>query len=313
VTFELRLVVVVGAAFAVAALAGAALVPLVHRRALRLAAGAPADALLRARLLPLALALVASGLVLGSWLLFERRGVEAIGLVLPALALAGLLLIGSSVARFARLVLVTTRTVNDWLRTADELAVPALTTPAFVVDVPFPVVAVVGIWRPRLVVARSVVEACTPEEFGAVVAHERHHVERRDNLRRALVAAVPDPFAWLPASRQLLADWREATEDAADDAVDRLGAEGRPLLAQALLRVARLMPAGGWEGPWPVSTLYRAEGLDRRVRRLLATAPPVPGGGSPWAAAVVLVAGVSGLAALDRVHELVELAVTHLP
>ncbi|HUF47415.1 MAG TPA: M56 family metallopeptidase [Vicinamibacterales bacterium] len=312
-TFELRLIVVVCAAFAVATLLGASLVPLVGRRAGRLAPAARADALLRARLLPPALGILTAALVAISWMRFEQRGLEATGLLLPGLAVLGVATIGASAVRLTRLLRLTERTVNGWLVTATRRWLPGLSAPAFVIDVPFPVVAVVGIWRPRLVVARAVLDACTAEELDAVIAHEQHHVARRDNLRRALLAAVPDPLASLPLSRRLLADWREATEDAADDAVDRLGPHGRPLLAQALIRVARLAPAGGWAGPLPASSLYRGEGLDRRVRRLLGTVPAAGETSPRWAAAGLGVAGILSLSALDRVHYVVELAVTYLP
>ena len=241
-TFELRMLVVVLSAFVAAGVVGSAVVPALSSRAARQTAWARSRTLFYARLLPTAFGLFASGLAFAAYLLFERCGPEPTGLLLPALAICGVLMAVAAALRLARTMRATSVALSQWMRTADAVTLPGVTIPAFAVDAAFPVVAVVGIRRPRLVIARSVLEACTRDELAAILVHEQHHVDRRDNFRRAVMIALPDLFAWLPASRRLLADWREAGEDAADEAAERLGAHGRLLLAQALIRVARLAP-----------------------------------------------------------------------
>ncbi len=72
---------------------------------------------------------------------------------------------------------------------------------AYRVDADFPVVAVVGVWRPELFVAGRVAAACTPGEIAVVAAHERAHVAARDNLMRAAFAATPLAGSRRPTAR----------------------------------------------------------------------------------------------------------------
>ena len=56
--------------------------------------------------------------------------------------------------------------------------------PAFEIDAEAPIVALVGVLRPRLLVTRGVVAALTEEELAASVAHEIGHWRALDNLKR---------------------------------------------------------------------------------------------------------------------------------
>src|SRR5262249_45354693 len=143
--------------------------------------------------------------------------------------------------------------------------------PAFVVNIGFPIVAVVGLFRPRLIVSRVVLDACGEAEMQAILAHEAWHLVRRDNIRRVLLSAAPDVLSWLPRAVRFSEEWQRASEEAADDAAARLGPAGRVHLAEALVRVARLAPASGHvlSCPLPASALYRGESIERRVRRVL--------------------------------------------
>jgi len=197
---------------------------------------------------------------------------------------------------------------------AEALHLPGVSIPAYAVVSPFPIVAVVGVIRPRLVVARSVLESCTPEELQAILAHEQHHLDRRDNASRVWFAAAPDLLAWLPISRRMSAAWQEASEEAADDAAARLGETGRVALAQALIRVARLAPARQHVQELPVSALYRGEDLDRRIRRLLSPPAISADDSSLWQQRIAVITVVVGCAmTLHFVHALFEAAVTFLP
>jgi Zn-dependent protease with chaperone function len=314
VTFGVRLVVVALSAFSLASLAVSGLVPWL---AGRVAGAAPARAttgLLRVRLTPLAASTGALLLAALSFLRFEPRATwEPMGVTLQVLAALAVALLAGSLVRLAALVRTTRRTERTWMASAEPVALDGLDIPAFAVSTPFPIVAVIGVFRPRLVVARAVLDHCSPEQLRAILAHERGHLRRHDNLRLALLATAPDLLAWLPGSKRLAAAWHLAAEDAADDEADSVGPTGRLVLAEALIAVARLAPPGVVEVP--MSALYRGEDLDRRIRRLLA--PPVrPAAGRLWRWHAALAWGLlfcSALLTLHAVHELVEVAVTFLP
>lgn len=315
-TFELRFVVVVLAAFAWSSLLTTWLVAILWRRHRVAHPVARATSLLRLRLLPLGVGGGVAALAALAFLIFEPRGVdESTGLTLLTLAAASGTFLLAALGRVMRLVLLTRRAVRDWMRTARPVSLSGLSVPALAIDSPFPVVAVAGLFRPRLLIARTVLDACSPAELDAILAHEQGHIDRRDNLRRLVLGAVPDLLAWLPLARRIQTAWLEAAEDAADDMAAALGNEGRAVLAQALLRVARLAP-GAAPVSLPASALYRGESLDRRVRRLLAPAAHAPAGGAartwiPWGLGTVVLS--LALLTLKDIHDLVEAAVVLLP
>lgn len=227
------------------------------------AAAEHADALFLRSLAPTVLALgVSVGIVLPAFLLFEpehqgeRAGVLA--LALAAVGAVQLLGIAGRAAGMAHASRVITRA---WLRDAGALG-ERWGLPAFAIDSGFPVVAVTGILRPRLLIDRRVLRACSPAELAAIGAHERAHARRRDNLRRLLVGACAG------AGSREAAAWRRAAELAADERAADSPARAVDL-ASALVRVARLSPAPSFETT-ALSTIHDGGSLDLRVQRLLA-------------------------------------------
>jgi beta-lactamase regulating signal transducer with metallopeptidase domain len=162
-----------------------------------------------------------------------------------------------------------------------------------------------------------VLEACTPEELEAILAHEQGHIDRHDNLRRLLMYAAPDALTWLPFPLRLETAWRAATEEAADDEAARAGDAGRVALASALVKVARLATAPRPTGLMPASSLYCGENLDGRVRRLLQPREDA-GLSDPQrrrlraAAAIIGLIAISAVA-LRGVQALIELTIQSLP
>ena len=314
-TFEARLILVTLAAFGAGWVAGAALVPWLWRRA---PVARPADraaALLRVRLLPAALATATALITALSYLIFEDRGAqETVGVTLISLAALAAVAATASLARSWWLAAATRRTLRRWLATAEPLVLPGVKIPTCTVTTPFPIVAVVGVFRSRLVVARSVLESCTPDEIATIVAHELAHVAHRDNLARALFLLAPDIIACLPLGTRLLTAWRDASEEAADDCAAQADGSRRVTLAQALIKVARLAPSKSLPAPLPASALYRGENLDRRVRRLLEPPPVARPARSSWQRRTLafLTLATSGLA-LGAVQHFLELAVNFLP
>ena len=75
---------------------------------------------------------------------------------------------------------------------------------------------VVGLWRPVLLVPSGIEDDLTPRQLGAVLVHERCHIERRDNVTAAVHMIVEAvfwfyPLVWWIGSR--LVDERERACD----------------------------------------------------------------------------------------------------
>jgi beta-lactamase regulating signal transducer with metallopeptidase domain len=316
VTFDVRLAVVALSTFALASTAGSVAAALSANRRRSDSPAAYARVLFRLRMLPVAVATAAMAQGILSFVVFEPRSAqEAIGVVLTALAAAGVVLYALAMARWARVTIATNRVLRTWMRTATPIALPGVAVPSYAIDVAFPVVAVVGILRPRVVVARQVLTHSSPAELRAILAHERRHLDNRDNIRRAVLACLPDPLSITRLGERLTARWHDAAEQAADDAAGEHGPNGRCDLAAALLNVARLAPAGEPAVCLPASALYRGEDLEQRVRRLVGSAapPPLPKASLLHRIAVSTSLLTAGGMALHAMHKVVEAAVTYLP
>jgi Zn-dependent protease with chaperone function len=330
-TFLLRCLVLALAAFGVAALVCTLLMALMWARRVwfagtratssEMAPAYRADALLRLRLAPV-IAATLSGVfaAVGLWRFESRETDEVIGWVLRTSAVCGTLYLGAFAARAWQMARETRRLLDAWLAGATPLALPGVTIPAFRIETHFPVVAVVGIFRPTLVVDASVLDACTPNELAAILAHEHGHLRRWDNLRRALFTATPDLLSATPISRTMRDAWREATEEAADDVAAEGGAEARVHLAAALVRVARLAPANGARAiaachgaQLPASALYRGESVERRVRRLCGVPAPVAAPRPRWGLTLCTTVVALAFALQQRIHDTIELVVAVLP
>jgi beta-lactamase regulating signal transducer with metallopeptidase domain len=316
VTFDLRLAVIALGTFGLAGTAGAAGAVQLARHRRSATPALDARRLFQIRMLPVAMGAAATLQGIASFMLFEPRSEqEAIGIVLSALAAAVFALGVLAIARFVRVTMATRRALAQWMRTASPIALPGVSIPSYAIDAEFPVVAVVGYRKPLMVVARQVLASCSPEELDAIIAHERRHLRHGDNIRRVLMACLPDPLSVTRAGARLAADWDEATEQAADDAASEIGPAGRSDLAAALLRVARLVPMSQATLHLPASALYRGENLERRVRRLIGSPapPPVASLSRRRRLMIGVLLLTIGALALHGMHEVVEAAVTYLP
>jgi hypothetical protein len=95
-----------------------------------------------------------------------------------------------------------------------------------------------GYLLPRIYVSQGALEALTPGELRAVVAHELHHLRRRDPLRLLVARALADGLFFLPALKRIGERYAALVELAADEAAVRALGE-RGTLAGALLKFGR--------------------------------------------------------------------------
>lgn len=270
------------------------------------------------RLLP---ALAAVGFVLAvfvpSYLEFEpRESVEAFDVMRLAIAALGAAIVVAAIARAWTAWSRVAQRTRSWMRLAQPLALAETTLPAYAIDVDRPLIALVGLFRPTLLITRGLIDALTPAELSAVVAHEIGHVRSFDNLKRLAACAAPDVLRWLGAASTLEQRWMSAAEHSADRLAGRDSAETRCALASALVKVARLTSVPPVLDH--VSTLISGGDITSRVEALLTDreAPPLRVRrplryGLLAAAAIAVAAGY--LPVLHSVHEVTEILVRALP
>jgi Zn-dependent protease with chaperone function len=242
-------------------------------------------AIARARLLfalrvspsALAAALVFA-LVVPAYLLNEPQNTgEIVGaklLILAAASAVGVLLAFWRIARTWR---ATRGLSRDWMRHAEPVEVAGLRLDAYSIRHRFPVIAVIGVLRPRLFIAAQIFDSLTAGELAAALAHERGHVEARDNLKRAVLQAGQDALLLAPLGRSLRRAWQRESELAADEFAASAGPAAALDLASAIVKISRLIP-GGARPTLPAGAHLlgdEGDGLSRRVRNLLrlASAP----------------------------------------
>jgi Zn-dependent protease with chaperone function len=257
------------------------------RAALPADPAAAARRLFLARALPtLAAVAVAVGLAVPAFLLFEPAdAVDRPGatLLLLAAAGAGLLLFG--LLRGGRAWWSGRRLRGEWLRRGRPVALEGAPAPGCLIEHPFPVVCVVGVLRPRLFLAASVLERLSAGELRATLAHEAAHVAAGDNLKRLLLRLCP-PLSAPSGARRAQEMWQQASEEAADR---RAG--GGLEMASALLAIARMAGPGARLGV-PGAAFHTGGPLERRVRRLAEDPAAEPPPASRWR--WLLAAGLSG-------------------
>jgi beta-lactamase regulating signal transducer with metallopeptidase domain len=229
-------------------------------------------------------------------------------LALAALAAIALLVRGPMLA--VRAWRSTRRIETTWLRAADRIETPG---------VPFPVWRarqgaagfwLSGLWRPRLIVAGSVLDALTPAELQAAFGHELAHAVGRDNLVRLCLAGCPGALSVASLGRRLESEWAAAAEAAADRRAVDGRAEAAVELASALVKVTRLAPR---EAGVMASALGDGD-VGHRVRLLLALdlSPPAPlvAETGAWVALLAPLAAIAALgldpAVVGALHELAE-------
>jgi len=239
-----------------------------------LSAHSRAEILFCIRAIPSLLALIFVGLlVVPAYVGYEPYVTsEIVSTKLATLALISAAGVVFALWRAYRSWFATRSLLRAWLRNAERIRLNDITIPTFRIEHSFPIIAVVGSIRPRLFVAGNVLEALSPEELAAAIAHERGHLIARDNLKRSILRACRDVLMLAPFGRSLDRAWAQAAEAAADEHAARENPDRALNLASALVTIAKMVPVKERAEVPLGAYLIGAEetqGVKARIRRLL--------------------------------------------
>lgn len=288
-----------------------------------------AEILFVMRIGPPVIAIVSIGaFMIPSYLIYEPHVTEeVVSWKLGLLAALSAIGVGLAISRGLRSWLATRSLVKNWLASSTPVELDGINIRTYVFQHSFPIVAVVGAFRPRLFIADHVFDSLSGEELAATIAHEYGHLAAHDNFKRAVMRVSRAALLLIPCGRSLDRAWSEASESAADEHAAQQSSFVALNLASALVRIARMIPKGHRPViPAAVSALVSpflggddSPGVKVRVRRLVELASTDPrqlvSNAStvrfvPWLVlALIVVVGVtieSRPQVLASVHSLVE-------
>ena len=137
--------------------------------------------------------------------------------------------------------------------------------------------AVVGYFRPLILLPASAVTGLGREQFEAVIAHELAHVRRHDYLVNLLQTAIETVLFYHPAVWWISRQVRRERENCCDDIVLRICDDVQ--YANALVAVEQLCGAV----PQPALSA-RGGSLVQRIRRIIGRQSPAMHTRNPWIA-----------------------------
>lgn len=230
--------------------------------------------LLALRALPAVLGiLVLFVLCVPSYLWLEPKGsVERVGFmcILASAAGATLWVIAGFQAMLAAIGSVRFKAQCN--RAGDELNLAPKQDRVTVIETDYPLIALAGLFRPQVVVSRSVMNSLSAEELDATLKHETVHRTSGDNWKQLLLRATPEVLPFSRCFARIERAWLRFSECAADAEATGGDEQASLALASALIEVARL--GTGLQVPAAVSSLVPDPGdLAERIDRLL-MAPP---------------------------------------
>jgi Zn-dependent protease with chaperone function len=242
---------------------------------------------------------------------------ERIGWACLTLALLGSLVWCFSIVRTARAVAASNRCYRLWQQAGRVARLPGEVSQAVIIEKEAPLLALAGIFRPRLIVSDGVLRALSSDQLDVALHHENAHRVSRDNLKRLFLLMAPAPVPYVASLSSLDHAWAKFSEWAADDEAARGDSHRALALAAALLRVAR-MGAGPRLSLLHSSLAASDRELSARIDRLLRIQPaglvPLPrarirafGAGLGIAVCVATLLGWPPI--LSSVHRLLELFV----
>jgi Zn-dependent protease with chaperone function len=319
--YLLRLLCLCFASFFVVNVVVALLVRIFSKSAIRFAESsvplAAAHLLLALRLLPFALAgLFVAALCVPSYLWLEPAATaERVGVMCVILGFLGAATCLVSIARTTFSLFASLRHNRLCRLAGQEARIPGESSPVVLVENEAPLLAMSGLFRPRLLISRGVLRSLSADELDAALRHEHAHRTSRDNAKRLLLLLAPDVFPFVQPLRALERTWSKFAEWAADDQATAGDSTRAVSLAAALIQVARM--GSGPRLPFLSTSLLACDrDLSARVDRLLRAIPRASVALKPAhhrfrTAGFLLAGGLAALFltpfALSSVHELLEL------
>ena len=242
-----------------------------------------AEILFVMRIGPPVLAIVAiAAFMIPSYIAYEPyKTEEFVSWKLGALATISAIGVALAIWRGVRSWLATRSLLTNWLASSTPITFDSIKVPTFVMPHSFPLIAVVGALRPKLFIADHVLESLSEEELAAAIAHEYGHLAAGDNFKRSVMRVSRAALLIIPCGRSLDRAWSEASESAADEYAAQKSSLVALNLASALVRIARMIPAGQSQVlPAAVSGFLAAgddaPGVKVRVKRLVELAAGDP-------------------------------------
>jgi len=231
-----------------------------------------ARALFMLRLFPVTFSIFAvTAVCIPSYLWLEPTSAqEQVGWMCWAAASLAVVLWLVSASRLLDATARSYRYLRRWRRQAVADRLPQATTPAWVIESDVPFLALAGIVRPRLIASRGLLRTLSSGQLSAALRHEEAHRTSHDNLKRLIMHGAPGILPFVSACTLLEQAWAKFAERAADDRAVSGDPARALLLAEALVRVARIAPQSALVAP----LLADASELHARVDRLLHPAPP---------------------------------------
>lgn len=129
------------------------------------------------------------------------------------------------------------RSVRSMLESSSQVSMH-LPTPVRITSADL-TTGVFGIFRPVVILPRKVMQALSPKQLQAVLAHEACHVHRHDNLTAAMHKCVEVIFWFHPLVWWIGANLLREREAACDESVIEEGHE-QAVYAESILNVCRL-------------------------------------------------------------------------
>lgn len=261
---------------ALASLAVAGLWRLIAKPMQRCSAHTRAEVLFAMRVGPPAVAVIlVSAFLIPSYLIYEPYSTyESVSGKLGALAMVSALGVALALWRGIRSWLATRSLLNEWLKSATLIQLSEIESPTFRIPHSFPIIAVVGAFKPRLFIAERVLRNLSKEQLAAAIAHECGHLTARDNFKRTLIRACRDLLLIVPCGRSIDRAWADNAEAAADERAAQQNSDTALNLASALIEIARMVPAGR-RPRLPAAAFIlgdETDGVKERVKRLIALA-----------------------------------------
>ena len=179
------------------------------------------------RVMPLAIAIIfIFAFVLPSFVMFEPAATsETVGLKLTLIALVSAFGIAVAFGRVFASWWRTKRLIGEWLKLSEPATIDSVRIPTFRLRHPFPVIAVVGVLRPKMFVAEQLLSELDEAELAAAIAHECGHLSTHDNFKRIAMRICGDLLV-APLGKTLDRVWADAAESAADEYAATRGGRG---------------------------------------------------------------------------------------